>query len=626
MDFLPMPHHVRRLEGRFCIRYNGCIMLQDTEPSALLYARMLRDTIREETGLVLSIRRGQGEAGDIVLRPDQALAEKAYRVHVLPEGVTVSGGSDEALLNGVMTLCQWVQRHGVQLPALEIEDAPDLAARAYYLDCSRGRVPTLATLKRYADILCRYKINQWQLYIEHTYLFRHLSEAWRDDTPLTAEEILELDAYCRARHIELVPSLSSFGHMYKILSTRTCCELCELTDSEKKTFNYTYSGDHHTLRSDDARALAFITGLIDEYAALFTSRKFNICCDETFDLGKGRSAALVQEQGEHEVYIRHVAALCGHLVKRGITPMFWGDIVYRHPETYARLPKETICLNWGYLPNQREDEIRTLAEMGATQYACPGVCTWNRWLPLMENSYKNIRVMCRHGQKYHAIGMLNTDWGDGATSQSFVSSVYCQGVAACYSWNADNFDDGDLQQWLDDNVYGYKLSAIVADLGRYVNLQTQKMNMIPFLFSALYIRGLDCMQVDYNNYSDPLAFFRRDELLTTEECNATQTFLADIRARLDSVDNGNLYCAEARYALDMLTWAVMHTRVCRGLRNDNPDIELVRRTADFGEKCVLQHKRVWFARNKRSDFAKAAFRYVRLTKKYRQLLSDLSAK
>lgn len=83
--------------------------------------------------------------------------------------------------------------------------------------------------------------------------------------------------------------------------------------------------------------------------------------------------------------------------------MFWGDIVYRHPETYARLPKETICLNWGYLPNQREDEIRTLAEMGATQYACPGVCTWNRWLPLMENSYKNIRVMCRHGKNTMAI-------------------------------------------------------------------------------------------------------------------------------------------------------------------------------------------------------------------------------
>ena len=145
----------------------------------------------------------------------------------------VCGGSDESLLNGVMTLSQCFQRNGARLPALEIEDKPDLRYRGYYLDCSRGRVPTLETLKRYADLLCRYKINEWQLYIEHTYLFRNLSEAWRGDTPLTAEEIMELDRYCRARHIELIPSLSSFGHMYRILSTKTCCDLCELPDSEK---------------------------------------------------------------------------------------------------------------------------------------------------------------------------------------------------------------------------------------------------------------------------------------------------------------------------------------------------------------------------------------------------------
>ena len=88
-----------------------------------------------------------------------AIAGAIHLMSVYPVGITqcenpeaFSGGSDEALLNGVMTLCQWVQRHGVQLPALEIEDAPDLAARAYYLDCSRGRVPTLATLKRYAEL------------------------------------------------------------------------------------------------------------------------------------------------------------------------------------------------------------------------------------------------------------------------------------------------------------------------------------------------------------------------------------------------------------------------------------------------------------------------------------------
>ena len=32
--------------------------------------------------------------------------------------------------------------------------------------------------------MCRYKLNQLQLYVEHTYLFRDFSEMWRDQTPL----------------------------------------------------------------------------------------------------------------------------------------------------------------------------------------------------------------------------------------------------------------------------------------------------------------------------------------------------------------------------------------------------------------------------------------------------------
>lgn len=146
--------------------------------------------------------------------------------------------------------------------------------------------------------------------------------------------------------------------------------------------------------------------------------------------------------------------------------MFWGDIVYRHPETYARLPKETICLNWGYLPNQREDEIRTLAEMGATQYACPGVCTWNRWLPLMENSYKNIRVMCRHGQKYHAIGMLNTDWGDyGHICHPWLS---VPGIlyGAAFSWNAQEIPFDEINRAISFLEYGDRSEAWVSALAQ----------------------------------------------------------------------------------------------------------------------------------------------------------------
>ena len=80
---------------------------------------------------------------------------------------------------------------------------------------------SLDSLKKLVDKMAFYKQNQFQLYIEHIYLFRDLTEVFRDDTPLTAEEILELDKYCYERGIELVPSLATFGHLCKLLKTKS---------------------------------------------------------------------------------------------------------------------------------------------------------------------------------------------------------------------------------------------------------------------------------------------------------------------------------------------------------------------------------------------------------------------
>lgn len=465
MDFLPMPHRIERKDGVFRLRWNTPIVLSAaTAPSALLYARMLKEAVEHFAGLRLSILRGEARPGDILLTVDSTLPADTYTLSVAPDRLVVRGGGDEALLNGIMTLRQWIQRHGAALPALEIEDRPDLAHRGYYLDCSRGRVPTLASLKQYADLLCQYKINQWQLYVEHTYLFRDLSEAWRDDSPLTAEEILELDAYCAARHIELVPSLSSFGHMYQILSTKTCAEYCELPDSEKVPFSFTYWGEHHTLNVSHPGTMDFIKGLISEYRALFRSDKFNICCDETYDLGKGRSKALADEQGAQTLYVRHVAELCRWLLKQGVTPMFWGDIMWRHPETYADIPQGAICLNWGYLPEQRENEIRDLAAMGATQYVCPGVATWNRWIPLFDGSFRNIRNMCRHAHKYGAIGLLNTDWGDYAHICHPWLSLPGILYGAAFAWNAEGADFAEVNRAISFLAYGDRDGRIMEAL------------------------------------------------------------------------------------------------------------------------------------------------------------------
>ena len=455
MDLLPKPKERSFQDGAYTPGIHAMILLAPgTAPGALLYARMLQQTFADQAGLTPDIGRGAARPGDIALAVDAALPAGQYRLAIAPDAVTLTAGDDEALCNGVQTLCQIIDLNGAVLPAQTITDWPDMATRGYYFDCSRGRVPKLSYLKQVADRLCRYKVNQWQLYIEHTYLFRDLSEAWRDDTPLTAQEILELDDYCAARHIELVPSLSTFGHMYKILSTKTCCDLCELEDSEKIPFSYSYAGWHHTLNASDPDSLAFVKKLIDEYRPLFRTNKFNICDDETFDLGKGRSKEQADREGAQALYVRHVKALCEYIVAQGGIPQFWGDIMWRFPESCRELPKETICLNWGYLPEQRENEIRDIAASGITQYACPGCCGWNRWMPLQLYAYKNNRIMGRHARKYHAVGILNTDWGDYGHINDPRLTVPGLLYGAAFAWNADEVPFDEINEAVSRLEYG----------------------------------------------------------------------------------------------------------------------------------------------------------------------------
>lgn len=455
MDLLPKPKERSFQDGAYTPGIHAMILLAPgTAPGALLYARMLQQTFADQAGLTPDIGRGAARPGDIALAVDAALPAGQYRLAIAPDAVTLTAGDDEALCNGVQTLRQIIDLNGAVLPAQTITDWPDMATRGYYFDCSRGRVPKLSYLKQVADRLCRYKVNQWQLYIEHTYLFRDLSEAWRDDTPLTAQEILELDDYCAARHIELVPSLSTFGHMYKILSTKTCCDLCELEDAEKIPFSYSYAGWHHTLNASDPDSLAFVKKLIDEYRPLFRTNKFNICDDETFDLGKGRSKEQADREGAQALYVRHVKALCEYIVAQGGIPQFWGDIMWRFPESCRELPKETICLNWGYLPEQRENEIRDIAASGITQYACPGCCGWNRWMPLQLYAYKNNRIMGRHARKYHAVGILNTDWGDYGHINDPRLTVPGMLYGAAFAWNADEVPFDEINEAVSRLEYG----------------------------------------------------------------------------------------------------------------------------------------------------------------------------
>lgn len=412
MYLIPIPKKMMQKEEAYELPYRGEIVIKAAYSSRLYeFAKLCRRYVRAETGFAYEVRRESGN-GPIILAVEKELSKEHYRLEIEKTGILITGGDENGVLYGIQTLRQILIQCGGVLPGLLIEDYPTLQNRGYFHDISRGRVPTLDWLKTLADHLCEYKMNQLQLYVEHSFLFSGFSEVWRDDTPLTAEEVMELDAYCDRRGIELIPSLASFGHLYKILSTKSFCHLCELEDSEKQQFSFKDRMHNHTIDVSSEEGFTMIKTMLQEFMPLFRSDKFNICADETFDLGKGKNQLRAEQEGAAEIYTDYLNRLCSFIVEQQHIPMFWGDIMLGFPEMLQRLPKETICLNWGYSMHEKEDATRTYAEAGANQYVCPGTAGWNQLVNLLKPSFLNITKMCRYAIRYGAMGMLNTDWGD----------------------------------------------------------------------------------------------------------------------------------------------------------------------------------------------------------------------
>lgn len=482
MYLIPEPKEMKWGEGEFWLREGTVIALDSSLPerSYRQAARFARQA-GEILGYELMLVRGQGRKGDLILRAEGAVkgtvpgtgghapepaedepgtGAEGYRLRIGCEGVELVGPPG-GLLHGLQTLLQIISQEGARLPALEIWDEPVIPNRGFYFDCSRGRVPRLDWLKGLADRMAYYKLNQLQLYIEHTYLFRGMTELWRDDTPLTAAEILELDDYCADRGIELVPSLSSFGHLHRLLSSRSYAHLCELENSVGQPFSVRNRQFHHTIDASNPESLSLIKSMIGEYMELFRSRKFNFCADETFDLGTGRSRAKAQEVGKERLYMDYIISLAEFLTEHGRQPMFWGDIIRDFPERIKELPGQIVCLNWGYRPEITEEPMRRMQEAGAVQYCCPGCSSWARLAPAQRDAYQNITRHCRFAVKYGAIGLLNTDWGDyyhiNHPDISRAGMIY----GAAFSWNPQILPFEEINRRISRLEYGDRTESFL---------------------------------------------------------------------------------------------------------------------------------------------------------------------
>lgn len=408
---------------------DGCpiCVVADEDKRVIRRAAELARDLGNADGTVHPLTHGEGA---IVIVRDPSLPTEGYRLTINKGGVRLEGGDAAGAFYAIVTLQQLVAVYGRELPALTVTDWPDLPHRGYYYDVTRGRVPTVAGIKRIVDTLVAYKVNALQLYVEHTFAFREFAD--RTDA-LGAEEILEIDTYCRERFVDFIPSISTFGHLYELLTRPEYRHLCELEDYEAAHHFWLERMAHHTIDPTNPASFSLVCSLLDQYLPLFSSEYVNICCDETFDLCQGRNRG----KNRGELYTAFVNALIGHVAARGKKVMMWADIALEHPEALAGIPADTVFLNWEYGPSPDPGKAARLRAAGRQQILCPGTSSWSRLMEDVNVSIPNISRMARIGRDNGAVGLLNTNWGDFGHPCAFECALYGAVFGACVAWRVD---------------------------------------------------------------------------------------------------------------------------------------------------------------------------------------------
>ena len=611
---LPLPRKMTLTIGEIRLSGGKLVLLDSAPTQELLFAAMRwqrvllkRANIHWE---ITASRAIPAEQIGLTLRvdPGRVPQHQGYELLIGSDSILITGSDEAGVYYGVCTLIQLLIQSTLQpitqLPCLEIHDYPDFPARGVMLDISRDKVPTLETVFELVDRLSSWKINQLQLYTEHTFAYRNHPEPWAKASPFTGDDILLLDAFCRYRHVELVPNQNSFGHMHRWLKIPQYKPLAECPNG----YDFPWGGhsdEPFTLCPSDPGSIQLIRDMYDELLPHFSSGMFNVGCDETWDLGQGRSKVDCETRGAGRIYLEFLLKISKEVRARGRRMQFWGDIILQHPELVPELPKDVIALEWGYEANQPfDDHCTKFAAAGLDFYVCPGTSSWNSIAGRTDNALANLVSAAKNGKKHGALGYLNTDWGDSGHWQPLPVSYLGFAAGAAYSWSLDTNRGLDIAHSL--SLYAFddptgNLGRVAYDLGNVY----RSIGIEPGNSSALF----GALQATFDQIK------KNQNLVTVEKLNKTlediDTALVPLTSARSTSPDADEINREFRFAAHAVRHSCYRILLAFGFDDKSPE-EL---TADMDE-IMREHEVVWLARNRPGGLVDSTARFQKAKADY----------
>lgn len=560
----------------------------------------------------------------VVLRrkPEVPVGGYVLRLNTGSQRIAIESSDESGTRSALATLAQLLTVYQNRLPTGTIEDQPSYAVRGLMLDVSRDRVPTMAHLREIIDTLAGLKFNHLQLYTEHTFAYVGHEEVWADASPITPDEARDLDAYARTRGIELAPNQNCFGHLASWLKRPKYQHLAEIEGDGVWKFLHWERRGPFSLAPLEPEADAFVGDVLNQLVPCFACRLVNIGCDETFDVGFGRSRieadrraveragmaasdedrSRAESAARAEIYFEFVQKIAAHCERLGRQPMMWADIALTHPELLHLMPRGMIGLAWWYEPTEKfENWVQAIRGAGHEAWVCPGTSSWRSFIGRTTERRGNLCDAAEQGLRAGATGYLVCDWGDLGHRQQWPVALAALAHAAEASWNTPKARSFDSR------------AAALHVLG------DATMQAGPWLDALgdvdLPIRqsvGLTNATALFNDLHPPVPAL----LKPGERCiNATVDQWMRVRDRLDAltpVKLGTLkspvLARELAFTWELASFAVDHAAAMRKSDVQAQIPTLIRRL----DAVIAQHEALWHERSRPGGLASSTAHYLKV--------------
>ncbi|MFM2241863.1 MAG: hypothetical protein RLZ97_718 [Verrucomicrobiota bacterium] len=369
LPIIPKPAVEERLEGNFLIE-GGTVVRFDSrlrEEAGLFAADLGKRLGREVKTFDERLRILTPSA--IHLDLAEGGAAEGYTIKITPQAAIIKGSDAAGAFYGTRSIMQLIPPgDDPSLPACRVQDAPRFGWRGMMLDVGR-HYQKPADIKDFIDSLALHKMNilHWHLTEDQGWRieikkYPKLTEvgAWRDSSPpygdrnasdgtryggfYTQDEIREIVAYARARHITVVPEIEMPGHAaaaiaaYPEFGNKDIPGYSPRVETSWGVKPYTFSPTEETF--------TFLENVLSEVIALFPSEYIHIGGDEAPKDQWKQSAtaqAVMKREGlrdEHELQSWFIRRIEKFLASKGRRLIGWDEI------QEGGLPKTATMMVW----------------------------------------------------------------------------------------------------------------------------------------------------------------------------------------------------------------------------------------------------------------------------------------